>query len=235
MSSPVSDVLTQLWEVVGRPLSTVISLALFLGLFQRLVLRTRVANLAQISVGITMCAVGLILFNQGLRQGLVPLGDLVGQGLASRAGLGLLVAFAFILGYGATIAEPALSAMGMQVENVTAGAFKKRFLVHGVAVGVAVGVTTGILRIAYDVSLMYLVLPTVALVTLLALITPARYLAIAWDSGGVTTGPITVPLVLALGLGIAIGGGGFGIITLASLGPILAISILGLMLRGRTR
>lgn len=233
----MSEILTQglhlVWEFVLRPMVPVVSLALFLGLFQRWILKSSVANLAQISVGIIMSAIGLILFSLGLRLGLVPLGDMVGQGLTSQAGLGMLIIFALILGYGATVAEPALAAMGMQVENVTAGAFKKRFLVHGVAIGVAIGVTAGILRIVYDISLLVMALPALVLVALLALKTPARYLAIAWDSGGVTTGPITVPLVLSLGLGIASGKGGFGIITLASLGPIIAITFLGLILNWR--
>ena len=193
MSEILTQVLPLIWEIVIRPMVTVVSLALFLGLFQKWVLKSSVANLAQISVGIMMSAIGLILFSLGLKQGLVPLGDMVGQGLTSQAGLGILVIFALILGYGATVAEPALAAMGMQVEDVTAGAFKKRFLVHGVAIGVAIGVTAGILRIVYDISLLVMALPALVLVALLALKTPARYLAIAWDSGGVTTGPITVP------------------------------------------
>ena len=184
----MSEILTQglhlVWEFVLRPMVPVVSLALFLGLFQRWILRSSVANLAQISVGIIMSAIGLILFSLGLRLGLVPLGDMVGQGLTSQAGLGMLIIFALILGYGATVAEPALAAMGMQVENVTAGAFKKRYLVHGVAIGVAIGVTAGILRIAYDISLLVMALPALVVVALLALKTPARYLAIAWDSWG---------------------------------------------------
>ena len=224
------EVLTQVWELLLRPLLTIVPLALFLVLFQRVVLRTPVSNLAQLSVGVGMSAVGLVLFSLGLRLGLSPLGDMVGRDMGADADLLIVVLFSIVLGYGATVAEPALAAMGMQVENVTAGAFKKQLLVHAVAVGVAAGVTAGMLIVAYDVPLLVILLPAAALLAGLAAVTPPRYLAIAWDSGGVTTGPVTVPLVLSLGLGIAAGEGGFGIITLASLGPILSVSVLGLLL-----
>ena len=206
------EVLTQVWELLLRPLLTIVPLALFLVLFQRVVLRTPVSNLAQLSVGVGMSAVGLVLFSLGLRLGLSPLGDMVGRDMGADADLLIVVLFSIVLGYGATVAEPALAAMGMQVENVTAGAFKKQLLVQAVAVGVAAGVTAGMLIVAYDVPMLVILLPAAALLAGLAAVTPPRYLAIAWDSGGVTTGPVTVPLVLSLGLGIAAGKGGFGIL-----------------------
>jgi len=149
----------------------------------------------------------------------------------SFAGIGLVLFFAFVMGYGATLAEPALNALGLTVEALTAGAFRKSLLMQAVAVGVGAGITLGLVKIIWDVPLVWLLVPPYALLLLLTHWSSEEFVNIGWDSAGVTTGPITVPLVLTMGLGISSQVGvveGFGILAAASVCPVLSVLGLGL-------
>jgi len=147
--------------------------------------------------------------------------------------LGFLVVllFAFIMGYGATLAEPALNALGVKVEEITIGTFQKSLLMRAVASGVGLGMLLGVVKIIWNVPLVYLLIPPYLLLLIITKISTEEFVNIAWDSAGVTTGPITVPLVLAIGLGIGSQVNvveGFGILSLASVCPILAVLTVGL-------
>ena len=146
-------------------------------------------------------------------------------------GIGLVLFFAFVMGYGATLAEPALNALGLTVESLTAGVFKKSLLMQAVAVGVGAGISLGVAKIIWDIPLAWLLVPPYLLLLLLTHWSTEEFVNIGWDSAGVTTGPITVPLVLAMGLGISTQVGvveGFGILAAASVCPILSVLIFGL-------
>ena len=106
----------------------------------------------------------------------------------------------FLLGYGATLAELALNALGSTVEKITVGAFKKNLLMQAVATGVALGIATGVAKIAFNLELWYLLIPPYCLLLILTFISSEDFVNFGWDSAGVTTGPITVPLVLAIDL-----------------------------------
>jgi hypothetical protein len=147
-------------------------------------------------------------------------------------GIVVVLLFSFVLGYGATLAEPALNALGLTVEELTVGAFKKSLLMQTVAIGVGVGIAAGVAKIIWDIPLLWLMGPPYVLLLLVTKISSEEYVNIGWDSAGVTTGPITVPLVLAMGLGIGTQVGvveGFGILSMASVTPILAVLLVGLM------
>jgi hypothetical protein len=149
-------------------------------------------------------------------------------------GLVLVLIFGFGMGYGATLAEPALKALGMTVENLTVGTIKQSNIVQVVSVGVGIGIALGMSRILFDLPLIWLIVPTYILLIILSIWSEEEFTAIAWDSGGVTTGPVTVPLVLAMGL--SIGGvlnisDGFGILALASAYPIITVLLYGLYVR----
>ena len=146
-------------------------------------------------------------------------------------GIAIAVAFAWLLGFGATLAEPALNALGMTVEALSNGAFRKSVLMIAVSAGVAFGIGIGVLKIIFDIPIVYLVLPGYGLAAVLTALSTEEFVNIAWDSAGVTTGPVTVPLVLAMGLGFGQAVGvaeGFGILAMASIGPILAVLSTGL-------
>jgi len=150
----------------------------------------------------------------------------------------LVILFAFGMGYGATLAEPALNALGMTVEGLTVGALKRTQIVQIVSVGVGLGIALGLSRILFDLPLIWLIVPSYILLLVLTIFSEEEFTAIAWDSGGVTTGPVTVPLVLAMGLGISSElnvSDGFGILAMASAFPIITVLFYGLYIKIRQR
>ena len=230
-------------------LQAIIPLVLLLYVVHRFVLREPIRHASEIFVGIVLALLGLFLFNVGLSLGLIPLGQQVGGNVPSTfappeqlygevGGRIVAILIAFALGYGATLAEPALGALGNSVEELTAGAFRKALLAHAVALGVGLGLAAGMAKIMFDWPLSYLVVPSYLLLVPITLASEEKYVNIGWDSAGVTTGEITVPLVLAMGLGIGVAVGvpeGFGLLALASVGPILTVLTLGLIVSKTSR
>jgi hypothetical protein len=153
-------------------------------------------------------------------------------------GIILILIFGFFMGYGATLAEPALNALGSKVEELTVGTFKKSLLMQTVAIGVGLGISVGVAKIIWNIPLVWLLVPPYLLLLILTLISNEDYVNIGWDSAGVTTGPITVPLVIAMGLGISLQVGaveGFGILATASAYPILSVLSVGLYVTYKRR
>ena len=231
-------------------LRAIVPLALLLWLIQRYWLREPVREMNITLYGFVLCILGMLFFNIGLETGLSPLGAQAGGllpgafvGADNSAGLypyslGIAVAllFALCLGYGATLAEPALNALGITVQNLTDGAFTRTMLVHAVALGVGIGTTLGVVKIVFNLPLAIFLIPAYGLALLMTLLSREEYVNLAWDSAGVTTGPVTVPLVLAMGLGLgqAVGAHeGFGILAMASVGPIVTVLAFGLRLQFR--
>ncbi|WP_044408857.1 DUF1538 domain-containing protein [Thiomicrospira microaerophila] len=231
-------------------LRAIVPLIAFLGLILVFLLREKLANSRVIMLGLGLTVIGMIIFNLGLSYGLAMLGTQTGstipaafaelQGIEGSPfywyGLGIAITllFAYLLGFGSTLAEPALNALGMTVETLTNGAFKKQALMYAVAVGVGGGIALGVAKVIFDWSLIWLILPGYLLAMMLTVISDEKYVNIAWDSAGVTTGPVTVPLVLAMGLGLGLAVGaveGFGILALASIGPIITVQLTGLAIR----
>jgi hypothetical protein len=239
-------------EVV-MALRAIVPLVLFLLIVIRL-LRERVRNPGTIAYGIVLAVLGMVVFNLGLSYGLAKLGSqaggLVPSAFAEVAGIDgspiyryslgatIAIGFALMLGFGATLAEPALNALGVTVENLTSGAFRKRMLMLSVSVGVGLGIALGLLKIMLDLPLVYLLLPGYGLALVLTAVSSEEFVNVAWDSAGVTTGPVTVPLVLAMGLGFGGAMGsveGFGILAMASVGPIVSVLSLGLYTKWAAR
>ncbi len=229
-------------------------IVLYLLLFQVLVLGIPIVDGAVITFGMAMVITGLAFFMEGLLLGLMPLGELIGLKLPQRVGLAVILVFAFTLGFGVTLAEPAIGALKILGSSVKAWDAPLLFillnryahyLVFAVGVGVGCAVVFGMLRFLYNWSLkpfLYVLVPLLTLISIAASFNPnLLYLTgLAWDCGAVTTGPVTVPLVLALGIGITriVGGAdsgvsGFGVVTLASLFPIFTVLILGVVLLPR--
>jgi hypothetical protein len=153
-------------------------------------------------------------------------------------GLGLVLLFAFGLGYGSTLAEPALSALGRKVEEITVGVVKRKGVVRAVSAGVGLGLVIGMAGIVYDIPTFWLILPPYILLLPLTYWSDEEFAGMAWDCGGVTTGVVTVPLVMAMG--VSVGGAlkvvdGFGVLALASAYPIVTVMFHGMVLRLRQR
>ena len=153
---------------------------------------------------------------------------------SKEIGITLVILFALILGFGATLAEPALNALGLTVQKLTNGAFKKSMLMYSVAIGVAIGIALGVSKLVLSLDLMTMLLPLYAVGIILTFFSSEEFVNVAWDSAGVTTGPVTVPLVLAMGLGLGQAVSaveGFGILSLASICPIIAVLSTGLIIQ----
>ena len=173
----------------------------------------------------------------GSYQYIPTLGPLYG-GEGGLGGILVVLIFAFVLGYGATMAEPALNALGATVEELTVGTFKKSLLMQAVAIGVAFGIAFGVAKIMFDIPLIVMCGPPYVLLLFITRLSTEEFVNIGWDSAGVTTGPITVPLVLAMGLGIGGEVGvveGFGILSMASVCPILSVLCVGLVVNSRRK
>ena len=255
ISSSVVQVEPTVWEktpfveiILG--VRAILPLVLFLMGVLFLVLKSSLPNKIITIYGLTLSIIGMCIFNVGLTYGLGAIGAQTGSVLPAAfmelpisqfspiypelVGLAIVIGFAFLLGFGATLAEPALNALGVTVQNLTNGAFKKEMLMYSVASGVAIGIALGISKLVLGFDLMMVLLPLYGIGILLTIISSEEFVNVAWDSAGVTTGPVTVPLVLAMGLGLGNAVSaveGFGILSLASICPIIAVLTMGVAIR----
>eukprot|EP01127_Copromyxa_protea_P023628 TRINITY_DN8923_c0_g1_i1.p1 TRINITY_DN8923_c0_g1~~TRINITY_DN8923_c0_g1_i1.p1 ORF type:complete len:666 (+),score=85.12 TRINITY_DN8923_c0_g1_i1:48-2045(+) len=199
--------------------------------------------------GLLATIVGLYVFNVGLTQGLSKLGYGVGATVpklfvenetwgealyTDSIGIEIMLAFAFLLGYGATVAEPALDIMGSEVESLSKKKFTKRMLIHSISFGVGLGALLGLARIVFHHPVIWYIIPLYWVAMILTYFSSEAILHIAWDASAVTTGPVTVPLILGVGIATALevkATEGFGILALASLCPILSTLVLGLIIQ----
>jgi hypothetical protein len=240
----------QLLRMIATALRDLAPLALVITFFQLIVLRQPFPNLDQVLVGVALVAIGLMLFVRGLEMGLFPLGEAMADAFARKGSLFALLAFAFALGFGATIAEPALIAVAGEGARAAAGAgvipateaamagyaLQLRLTV---AFSVGVALVVGVIRILKGWPIHYLFVAGYAGVMTLTTYAPEEIIGIAYDSGGVTTSTVTVPLVAALGVGLAtsIRGrnpavDGFGLIAFASLTPMMFVLVFGMLMHG---
>jgi hypothetical protein len=211
------------------------------GFFQVVVLQQPIPNFLEITVGTLLVVIGLGLFVRGLDMGLFPIGESMAYAFARKGSLSWLLMFAFALGFGTTVAEPALlavageaaevAAIGQVIEDTEAARNNYALgLRITVAFSVGVAIMIGVLRILRGWPIQYLIIAGYIGVIIMTAFAPKEIVGIAYDSGGVTTSTITVPLVTALGVGLAssIKGrnpmiDGFGIIALASLTPMIFV------------
>ena len=238
------------WLEIMGGFRAIVPLVIFLFVVMTFLLKEKLSNPSHILYGIILTVLGMIIFNLGLTYGLAKLGEQAGSLVPAAFtdikaidsdplytyGLGLFIAlgFAWVLGFGATLAEPALNALGYTVENLTNGAFKKSLLMYAVSLGVAFGLALGVAKVVFGFSIAWLLIPGYLLAIVMTYFSNEEFVNIAWDSAGVTTGPVTVPLVLAMGLGFgnamqAIEG--FGILSMASICPILSVLGTGLWIQ----
>ncbi len=221
---------------------------LIITIFQLLVLRQPFPELGSALIGLVLILVGLAFFIRGLDLGLFPLGESMAHAFAQRGSLGWLLAFSFALGFGSTVAEPALIVIAEEASDVAANAgaildnetARDRYALGlrlTVALAVGAAIVVGVLRILTGWPIHLMIAGGYVVVVLMTMVAPEEIIGIAYDSGGVTTSTITVPLVTALGVGLAssIEGrnpavDGFGLIAFASLTPIIFVLIYGTLI-----
>ena len=228
----------------------ILPLVIYLMIVLFIILKSKLPNNLVTTYGLALSIIGMCVFNIGLTYGLGAIGGQAGSTLPAAfmevsisevspiynelLGLTIVILFAWVLGFGATLAEPALNALGLTVQDLTNGAFKKSMLMYSVAGGVAFGIALGVGKIVFNFDLATVLIPLYLLAVVLTYFSTEEFVNVAWDSAGVTTGPVTVPLVLAMGLGLgnAVSATeGFGILSMASICPILAVLLMGLFIQ----
>ena len=242
----MTSYLASLWGSLIATIDDVLPIIGILVGFQVLVLRRRIPNLKQVLLGFVFVLLGLSFFLEGLERALFPLGKLMAEQLTAPEFLGFtggetamsehwqsfvwVYLFAFAIGFSTTIAEPSLIAVAIKANQVSAGAIKTWGLRIAVAIGVAVGIALGCFRIVTGTPLHWYIITGYVFVLFQTWFAPRTIIALAYDSGGVTTSTVTVPLVAALGLGLSsnIPGrnpllDGFGLIAFASLFPMMTV------------
>ncbi len=234
----------RLFTGAGRDLVPLVCVVAF---FQVVVFRQPLPDLASILIGLACVLAGLALFLHGLEASLFPLGEDLAGALTARASVPWLLVFAFGLGFGTTIAEPALFAVAGEAGKVAAEAGMIRSdpdsveawsdrLRQVVALSVGAAIVVGVFRIVRGWPIHHIVIAGYLLVLAMTAFTPPEFIGIAYDAGGVTTSTVTVPLVTALGVGLSAGirgrnpiTDGFGMIALASLFPIIFVLSFGML------
>ena len=216
----------------------VIPVILLLLVFNKFVLRVPLTNTKETFTGLTLTIVGIVLFSNGLKIGLLPLSETVGINLPSQAPVWLVLTFVFVLGFGVTLAEPSLQALSEQIEELSAGIIPKQIMIFTVALGIGLGVTMGVIKIIFQIPTSKILLPALILIAIIMQFVPKASVGLAFDAAGVTTGPVTVPTIISMGVGIAtaLGGrdplmDGFGLIALCLVGVTITVLILGMIFK----
>jgi len=238
------------YESLRESVFALLPIVLVVAFFELVVLRQPIPNLGRILAGALMVVAGLALFVRGLQMALFPIGEEMAYNFVRRGSLAWLLLFAFTLGFGTTVAEPALIAIAEEAARIAADggviANDEAALANyalglrlTVALSVGAAIVIGVFRILKGWPVQYLIIAGYIGVVLMTLIAPPEIIGIAYDSGGVTTSTVTVPLVAALGVGLAssIKGrdpliDGFGLIAFASLTPMIFVMGYGLFVQG---
>ena len=246
-TGPRLHALRRLLRIYTGSFRDLVPIIVVIGFFQIVVLQQPFPDLGRVLIGLVFVVVGLSLFVQGLEIGLFPLGESMAGAFARKGSLTALLAFAFCLGFGTTVAEPALIAVsakaaevagqaGFILDEAQARASYAWQLRLTVALSVGASLVFGVFRILKGWPIHYLIIPGYLIVVIITGFAPPEIVGIAYDSGGVTTSTMTVPLVAALGIGLAtvIRGrnpllDGFGLIAFASLMPIIFVLLFGMV------
>lgn len=243
----MNQYLKEILRSLGVSLRDVTPIILVVAFFELLVLRQPVPHLGRILYGGAMVVLGLALFMRGLEMALFPLGETMADGFVRKGSLAWLLLFAFGLGFGTTVAEPALIAIAAEAAEVASqggalpdtGAARDGYALGlrlTVALSVGIAIVIGVIRILKGWPIQYFVIAGYIMVVVMTVFAPEEIVGIAYDSGGVTTSTVTVPLVTALGVGLAAGirgrnplVDGFGLIAFASLTPMIFVMAYGML------
>ena len=219
--------------------SAILPVTIVVVLLQVLIIRLPLEALLQLLIGVIFVGTGFFLFLLGVNAGLLPIGELIGKKLPLTRKPWLIIGTGLVLGLAVTIAEPDVRVLANQIDDVSGGDISRNILILSVSVGLAIFVALAMVRTLFSIPIHYMLIGGYTLVFLLSFFVPEAFIPISFDAGGVTTGPMAVPFILALGIGVASvlrsdkpsSGEGFGLIGLASIGPIIAVMLLGVLYR----
>ena len=207
-------------------------LAFFI-LFQITKLRLKRGELIKIGVGLVYTYVGLVLFLSGVNVGFMPVGNYIGERIGGMDQNWIIIPIGMVIGYFIVAAEPAVHVLNRQVVTITAGTIPKKALSTSLSIGVSISVGLAMLRVVTGLPIMYLLIPGYLIAGILTFFSPSLFTAIAFDSGGVASGPMTATFLLPLAMGTCSGVGGnvvvdaFGVVAMVAMTPLITIQVLG--------
>ena len=233
----------ELWKMFGTELPAYIKeiavsllpIVIFFGLFQIFALKLSGKVLAKIIIGLVYTYIGLVLFLTGANVGFIPSGNYLGQMLASLDYRWIIVPIGALMGYFIVKAEPAVYVLNHQVEEITDGAISASAMGTSLSIGVALSIGLSMLRIICNIPLLYFLIPGYTIAIGLSFFVPKIFTAIAFDSGGVASGPMTATFLLPLAQGACLAVGGdlatdaFGVVAMVAMTPLITIQILGMI------
>jgi hypothetical protein len=233
------DVVIQFAEHIPHSFTDVIqamgAIAVCFVIFQTASRRFKKHQVRRVAVGLVYTLIGLVVFLTGVNVGFIPAGHLLGEQIAASPFKWVLVPFGIVVGYFIVAAEPAVHVLNKQVEDISAGAIPARTMQAGLAIGMASALAVTMVRILLQIPLMYILIPGYALAIVLTFFVPRMFTGIAFDSGGVCSGPLTSTFLLPLAMGVTQGSGGdlmkdaFGIVAMVAMAPLIVIQIIGLL------
>ncbi|MDV2683568.1 DUF1538 domain-containing protein [Alkalihalophilus lindianensis] len=229
-------------EVLLEVFFALLPLLVFFLVFQFFFLKLEKEKLFNIGKGMILSFFGLAFFLQGVHVGFFPAGEVMGEKLGELTFTWVLIPIGFVLGFVATFAEPAVRILIEQVEKVSGGYISEKIMLYTLSIGVGVSIALSMLRILVGFSLWYYIIPGYLIAVVLLFLSSNTFTSIAFDSGGVATGPMTVTFILAIAVGVAsVTEGrdplmdGFGMIALVALAPILSVLVLGVLYERKGR
>ncbi len=237
---------TDIWEGFGHTVTGIIRalaplLVLFI-IFQFTVLKLPLSYIFNLLKGSLLALAGLALFLQGVHIGFFPAGEQIGQILGGIRMQWALIPFGFMMGFLVTWGEPAVRILSSQVEEASSGSIQKRIVLYSISAGVALFIALAMAKLVYGAPLLWIIIPGYAIAIVLLFFSDKSVIGIAFDAGGVATGPMAVTFLMAIAVGIAstIEGrdpviDGFGLISLIALAPILTTMTLGIIVRMKTQ
>lgn len=244
-SIPIIDNTVDLWKLFAVEFPTyieeiaisILPIVVFFGIFQLISRDVNKHTLIKICIGLVYTYVGLVLFLTGVNVGFMPAGNYLGQTLAALPYAWILVPIGMIIGYFIVKAEPAVFVLTKQVEEMTSGAISAKAMGTSLSLGVAASVGLAMIRVLTGINILWFLVPGYAIALILTFFVPKLFTAIAFDSGGVASGPMTATFLLPLAMGAcgALGGNiitdAFGIVAMVAMTPLITIQIMGLIFK----
>jgi hypothetical protein len=217
------------------------AIIVFFVIFQLISRRYKKHQIARIAVGFLYTFIGLVIFLTGVNVGFIPVGQLLGSSLASSPFKWVLVPLGMVIGYFIVAAEPAVHVLTKQVEDISSGTIPQKALKRGLSIGMAAALAITMIRILLGIPILWILIPGYAFALILTFFVPPIFTGIAFDSGGVCSGPMTSTFLLPLAMGTCEGTGGelmrdaFGIVAMVAMAPLIVIQLMGLIYAGRMK
>ena len=228
--------MSTLWEQLKEIFFSIIPVFILVMILQVTLIRLPLELFLQFLAGTAFVILGLTLFLSGLKIGLLPIGEAIGSELPTLQSLTVILFTIFLLSFSITLAEPDVRILTHQVDTVSGGEINQYLLIFSIALGVGIFAVIAIIRSILGLSIAKVLGIGYTFILLLSFYTPADFFAVAYDAGGVTTGPMAVPVILSLGVGVASVLGRdstaseeFGLVGIASMGPIIGVMLLGVI------